>query len=157
MKKVKTAAHELKETIQRCVFGISYIPLDDEVDPLACPFIPKTLPLEKVPQDLNISSSQYAQELIRAHGHAISVCICIPGQAFDAYGTRHGRGGGWYDRFLSEVPPHWLRIGVTPINRFHTEKLFHAPHDQPVDFVITFDLLKKTWDILKTHARISLP
>ena len=94
MKKVKTAAHTLEKYLFTCAIGISYVPLSDEPDPRACPFIPKTLPLLEVPQCPNMSPETYAQDLLKLHAEKISVCIFAPGRAFDTAGTRHGRGGG---------------------------------------------------------------
>ena len=38
--------------------------------------------------------------------------IIIPGVAFGKNGTRLGRGGGFYDRFLNSISEHTLRIGA---------------------------------------------
>lgn len=152
MKKVNTAT-ELTAHIVLCGVGISYIPYNDEPDPSVCPFISKTLPIYTIPQNPTLSPLAYVHKLTKKYGESNKLCIFIPGQAFDTTGTRHGRGHGWYDRFLSKVPHQWLRIGMVSIAHFHTEKIFRAMHDQPVDVVITFDSLKKEWSAHKTHAR----
>lgn len=60
----------------------------------------------------------------------------IPGLAFDRQGYRLGRGGGYYDRYLSTSKPGAVKIGLA----FHlqlTEALPVDPHDIKVDAVIT--------------------
>ena len=60
--------------------------------------------------------------------------IAVPGVAFDCDGNRLGRGGGYYDRMLSQFKG--MSVGIT----FDFQVLSQIPsekHDQPVDFVIT--------------------
>ena len=64
------------------------------------------------------------------------VTVFIPGKKFDAHGTRHGHGNGWYDRFLSKIPTHWHRVGVAHASQFYNSKLARQTWDQPVDWVI---------------------
>jgi len=58
--------------------------------------------------------------------------LLIPALAFDGRGYRLGRGGGYYDRYLSELRA--LRIGVIPSSRILPE-VPHEDFDQPVDFL----------------------
>ncbi len=64
------------------------------------------------------------------------VCLLIPGRNFDIRGTRHGRGGGWYDQFLSRLPVSWLRIGITNEDHFSNCLLKRQLWDQPVDWLV---------------------
>lgn len=64
------------------------------------------------------------------------VAILIPGRAFDVTGTRHGQGGGWYDRFLSRVPDEWQRIGFCFRHQFSEEALPRQAWDQAMDAVV---------------------
>ncbi|RMF86283.1 MAG: 5-formyltetrahydrofolate cyclo-ligase [Nitrospinota bacterium] len=60
----------------------------------------------------------------------------IPGVAFDRSGGRLGRGGGYYDRFLSTLPARVLKIGLA----FHLQLVPcvpRYPHDVPVDMLVT--------------------
>jgi 5-formyltetrahydrofolate cyclo-ligase len=62
--------------------------------------------------------------------------LLIPGRSFDASGTRHGQGGGWYDRFLAEVPRAWLRIGFCFDDQFSPTPLIRESWDQAMDYVV---------------------
>lgn len=60
--------------------------------------------------------------------------VFVPGVAFDRQGYRLGRGGGYYDRFLSSLR-HTMRIGVG----YHFQLVHKIPrnrHDQKMDSVI---------------------
>lgn len=65
-------------------------------------------------------------------------CLFVPGVAFDPEGFRLGRGGGFYDRFLSQAPPALPGIGLM----FSLQKIPavpREPHDQALRSVITED------------------
>jgi 5-formyltetrahydrofolate cyclo-ligase len=62
--------------------------------------------------------------------------IVVPGLAFTAAGHRLGRGAGFYDKFLSAVPPGTIKIGAC----FNFQLLADIPqesHDALVDFVVS--------------------
>jgi 5-formyltetrahydrofolate cyclo-ligase len=61
--------------------------------------------------------------------------IVVPGLAFTAEGSRLGRGVGFYDRFLSTIPPTTVKIGVC----FEFQKVSEVPqesHDVKMDAVV---------------------
>jgi 5-formyltetrahydrofolate cyclo-ligase len=65
-------------------------------------------------------------------------CVFVPGVAFDEGGFRLGRGGGFYDRFLSLTPPTLPCVGLM----FSLQKvplIPREPHDQALRSVITED------------------
>jgi 5-formyltetrahydrofolate cyclo-ligase len=65
-------------------------------------------------------------------------CVFVPGVAFDHEGFRLGRGGGFYDSFLSLTPPTLPCIGLM----FSLQKVPlvpREPHDQALRSVITED------------------
>ncbi len=48
--------------------------------------------------------------------HQIDI-VLVPGTKFDKYGHRKGRGKGYYDRFLSQIPQTlkiWLTYNISP-------------------------------------------
>ncbi|MCG3123625.1 MAG: hypothetical protein GIKADHBN_02046 [Phycisphaerales bacterium] len=62
--------------------------------------------------------------------------VLVPAVAFDHAGTRLGRGGGFYDRFLSRPDLRALRVGVV----FDLQILDQVPrqaHDARMDLVLT--------------------
>lgn len=61
--------------------------------------------------------------------------IILPGSVFDERGGRFGYGGGYYDRFLADVPSA-IRIGLA----FDLQMIDKAPlqkHDEILDLVVT--------------------
>jgi 5-formyltetrahydrofolate cyclo-ligase len=65
-------------------------------------------------------------------------CALIPGMAFDDDGFRLGRGGGFYDCFLSQAPSSLSRIGLM-FSCQQVPKVPREPHDQALPSVITED------------------
>ncbi len=66
---------------------------------------------------------------------AIDIVI-VPAIAFDLHGHRLGRGGGYYDRFLSAQAPQAFRLGVA----FECQIVDRLPireHDCPMSAVLT--------------------
>lgn len=61
--------------------------------------------------------------------------IIVPMLGFNSAHTRLGRGGGWYDRFLSQQP-HTTTVGLAYACQ-HIEHLAREPHDVPISIIIT--------------------
>lgn len=62
-------------------------------------------------------------------------CILVPGLAFTITGVRLGRGGGFYDRYLAQIPIH-KRVGLC----YRCQLVDHIPlmpHDETMGEVIT--------------------
>jgi 5-formyltetrahydrofolate cyclo-ligase len=62
--------------------------------------------------------------------------ILVPGLAFTRQGARLGRGGGYYDRFLAQLPRETTKLGIC-FDVQLAESLPAEPHDESVDGVIT--------------------
>lgn len=62
--------------------------------------------------------------------------VLVPGVAFDAGGGRLGRGGGFYDRFLSSHGLRAARIGVAFENQV-VERVPSEAHDARVEAIVT--------------------
>ena len=131
---------------------MAYWPLSDEVDirPLIDRLVAegKTVVLPKVTGDTTMTLHRYtsradlregAFHIMEPSGEpftdyaAIDVAL-IPGVAFDAAGRRLGRGRGYYDRFLRQLPCA-RRVGVCfPFQR--VAEVPAEPHDVSVDEVV---------------------
>lgn len=61
--------------------------------------------------------------------------ILLPGSVFDERGGRFGYGGGYYDRFLAQIPGA-TRIGLA-FDLQIVEKAPLSAHDQLLDLVVT--------------------
>lgn len=62
--------------------------------------------------------------------------VLVPGLAFDPWGHRLGYGQGFYDRFLAQLPPHTLTVGLAA-EALVVPELPHDPWDVPVRFLAT--------------------
>jgi|SRR3989344_3136275 len=139
---------EFKGLISTYTGVIAYKPLADEID-----YDNSTFPIKLHENKILLQSGKIENPFISAEKYTEyfkkdKIYILVPGTKFDIYGIRYGRGGGWYDRFLSKVPRAWLRIGVTDISRLSSEQLEKKPLDEIMDFVIVHE--KNSWKIYKT-------
>lgn len=96
-----------------------------------------------------------ASEALRAMRFAKDepVLVLLPGRLFDEAGTRHGQGGGWYDRFLSRVPAEWVRLGVCFTDQLSPTPLEAKPWDEPVDALYVYERKSSNRALYVTGAR----
>ncbi|MEO5927850.1 MAG: 5-formyltetrahydrofolate cyclo-ligase [Patescibacteria group bacterium] len=131
---------------------ISYSPRPDEPNPSGIPFLSDvTISRILLPGLLSVDPIALARETSSSLP-ATNVVILIPGRAFDRFGTRHGRGGGWYDRFLSAVPHEWIRIGVGRAQDVSETPLVRQSWDEPVDWLLIES--DDEWQVVETKARL---
>lgn len=62
--------------------------------------------------------------------------ILIPLLIFDHAGERLGYGGGYYDRFLSDVPSTVHKVGLS-LSGGVDELVVSEPHDIKLDWIVT--------------------
>ena len=129
----------LRKSLEDYTCLISYSTMVDEIDSgsiytLPCNFIEEVV----LPRDKNSDPFEWAVKCIEKYKE-YKVCVLVPGRLFDVFGNRHGRGLGWYDRFLSSIPKHWLRIGITSHKNFSFSEISKNPWDEKVDWVIVCD------------------
>ena len=63
-------------------------------------------------------------------------CFVVPALAFDVNGHRLGRGGGFYDRLLAQLPTEVSTIGLAFSFQVFPEIPLQS-HDRPVNMVLT--------------------
>lgn len=74
-------------------------------------------------------------EQMLVQSHEVDL-VLVPGVAFTKSGLRCGRGGGFYDRLLGELPASTAKIGVCFSEQI-VDELPTEPHDLAVDFVVS--------------------
>jgi len=62
--------------------------------------------------------------------------ILVPGRSFDARGWRHGRGWGYYDRFIERLPVTTLLASLAYAEQV-VPQLIVQPWDKRMDVIIT--------------------
>lgn len=128
--------------ITQAWLGIWYVPLRDEPDPLQIEIVKRLdlKPWKTIPATSFIDPYDMAETLVRARDASSDppqlTYLFIPGTRFDVHGTRRGRGGGWYDRFLSRIPRSWLRIGVCRSDQWSETDLERRAWDEPMDHIV---------------------
>jgi len=142
----------LRDLVAGCPLAILYSPIGDEVDPVSIREFSGVLPTERIiiPPSKETDPIELAQE-IREKYTDHRACVFVPGRMFDARGTRTGRGGGWYDRFLAALPEDWIWIGVTSAAHYSNEPLARQVWDQPMDWVVVHE--NDTDVVFETNAR----
>jgi 5-formyltetrahydrofolate cyclo-ligase len=126
--------YKLGRMIAKSELCILYKSMNAEVYIATLPFeLPKAS--VTVPVDYTIDPKKIAQKIVKKF-NGKKVVIFIPGKKFDIHGGRHGKGKGWYDRFLSVVPRQWTRIGVCLTDQFSNSKLTLQEWDELMDWVI---------------------
>ena len=63
-------------------------------------------------------------------------CVVVPGLAFDVSNHRLGRGAGFYDRFLEQLPADTFKVALAFSFQVFPE-IPHEPHDRSMDAVLT--------------------
>ncbi len=62
--------------------------------------------------------------------------VLVPGEIFDLHGGRIGKGGGYYDRWLT-LKPLVKKVGVAWDAQVHPGKLPQSAHDQQMNALLT--------------------
>lgn len=146
----ESALRELQKLVSQCEVSILYIPTKTEVN-----YNNPSFPLEihannlLIPNTRDNNPFELATNCITKFKNT-KVCILIPGTEFDIHGTRHGKGAGWYDRFLSKIPSAWLRIGIVDKPKMSHSKLLRQEWDEPVEWIIVQD--GTSWRIYKAQS-----
>jgi hypothetical protein len=110
---------------------ITYVPFPDEVVPEDY-FHTQATHVHVIPPDARNDPFAEAENVLLRF-NAMRTVVLVPARALDTTGTRHGRGSGWYDRFLRAIPKTWTRIGFCYDDQFSKVPLRRENWDEPVD------------------------
>lgn len=147
------AKEELLEKIRLAGALVGYAPIDDE--PNLGEFLNTIGVVSRgvsVLPTRDVSPQATAESLTVLH-HGKRAIVFVPGRHFDSFGTRHGRGGGWYDRFLSHIPKAWIRVGVAFPRQVSEVPLVRESWDEPVDYLLTQDGL--SWEAIPINPSMN--
>lgn len=142
--------------ITQAWFGIWYQSFGAELNPAGLTFVRDRAlkPSFVVPLSIHQTPEAVLLEIEAFSPPPDSTYLLIPGTKFDEAGTRHGRGGGWYDRFLATAPAHWLRIGVVADNQWSNTKLIRQEWDQPMDGFLFSDSATVRWSLVPRQSHL---
>lgn len=136
---------------------LGYMALDDEVDlqavfraatragkVLALPRIDRDAPLMefRIVEDYPASLERHPYGFLQPSPQHAPVdltrplLVLVPGRMFDRRGYRVGRGGGFYDRFLSTLPDSAVTVGIGYSVQL-TREVPAERGDEPVQIVVT--------------------
>jgi 5-formyltetrahydrofolate cyclo-ligase len=138
--------------LQRATVALLYLPLGDEIDlvalqgtELGCRFVATRTPDREgtlTVHELGGPLEVHRLGFLQPHRAAPEVdvedidVLLLPGLAFDLWGTRLGRGAGYFDELLSRLPPRAVTVGVCPA-ALVVDRLPRDSHDQTVQFLAT--------------------
>jgi hypothetical protein len=147
------AQESTQVVFSKCDAFITYVPLRTEV-PFGNFFtVPEGKIVYEIAPRAALDPHLEAQKALTLVGSK-KTCVFMPGRQFDAAGTRFGQGGGWYDRFLSEVPTEWIRAGFCFSRQFSPEPLLREEWDQIMDFVCVVDEKTGVLTVYETKGRV---
>lgn len=138
------------EVFQHSDTMVTYLPMRSEVDltHLLSQFPEKNWGVPRIQADGCMTFHLYDPKMLVAHAYGMMepdpACLLIaprqiqlalvPGLAFDRRGWRLGYGGGFYDRFLRDIPG--ISVGVT-YQALIRPAVPHHDHDIPMHYLVS--------------------
>lgn len=121
---------------------LSFIPMKDEPDvtPVNNQAIDKIIPIAvpaKNPGTFIFLNTAEKGKTITIQNIKVRTLMLVPGVAFTQDGKRLGRGGGWYDRALTNLPKCIETVGICAKERLLSD-LPTEEHDRKVSKVLVF-------------------
>ncbi len=113
--------------VERCLFGVPRIEADGAMTIRV--FDPDHLETHPMGFEQPVEASRHVPT------EDIDI-VMVPGLVFDRRGSRLGRGKGFYDRLLAQLPASTARVGITTDVSI-VGALPTGEHDQPVDWIAT--------------------
>ena len=121
---------------------LSFIPMKDEPDvtPVNNLAIQKNLPIAVPAKESGtfiFLNTEEKGKTIAIQNIKVKTIMLVPGVAFTQDGKRLGRGGGWYDRVLTNLPKCIETVGICAKERLLSD-LPTEEHDRKVSKVLVF-------------------